>query len=302
MPDSSLSPGQEEALVRLGAVTISQESGGPLFAVDQMLQKWVIAGDGAAEQDGEPPSLTLPDDFSAGLAEEVGDLADVIKELRRPMTPGAVRWKVQAALGAKANPHSALIVPYIDARLVGERLNTVCPGAWDEEFQPVDWGGGRGAMLCLLTVCGVTRRDVGLGSYDAKGLVSDAFKRAAVKFGIGVFLYAQPKVQFKGESGLIRWQDIKDKDGKPAKRAWLTERGEAWLPLLYTRWLHEHGMRAFGAPLDHGDSIAAMGDFESIDEETLSSEGVEEGEPAPPSEERKGVDEMAKNVVGGKEK
>jgi hypothetical protein len=310
---ASLTPAQNETLVTLGAVTVETPDSGQILAVDQQLQKWRINGEGHPEKDGEAPSLGLPDDFEPGFAESSADLTDVIVELKRPMTPAAVKWKVQTALGSPADPWGALIVPYIDQRLATGRLNTVIPGDWYEGvpgpdgrpdptvpgFELVDWGYG-GTMLCRLTVCGRTHIDVGNGGSDGKAMVSDSLKRAAVKFGIGAFLYAIPKVTFK--KAQMRWTDGKDKKDRPIKRPWLTEEGEAWLPLLYTRWLHEHGMQAFGAPLDHGDTVGAGGDVEALDPEAVAEEGVEAEEDKEPTEEQKQRGELGAAVVkkGGK--
>lgn len=311
---ASLTPAQNETLVELGAVAVETPDSGPITAVDQQLQAWKIAGDGETHKEGEGPPLGLPDDFDVFSSE--ADLADVTKELRRPMTPAAVRWKVQAALGNPADPYAALIVPYIDQRLVTGRLLTVCPAAWYEgvpdpehpdrpdpripPFELVDWGRG-GAMLCRLTVCRLTHVDVGLGR-DGKAMVSDALKRAAVKFGIGAFLYAVPKVQFKPDSGLITLRVGKDSNGNPIKRPYLTDRGEAWLPLLYTRWLYEHGVQAFGAPLDHGDTVGAGGDVEALDPETVAGEGQEVEEDKEPTEEQKKRAELGATVTKRKGK
>lgn len=55
------------------------------------------------------------------------------------------------------------------------------------EYQDIFYGGVR----CSLTVLGITKQDVGTPSMadQFKGAHSDALKRAAVKFGIGLYLY-----------------------------------------------------------------------------------------------------------------
>jgi hypothetical protein len=53
-------------------------------------------------------------------------------------------------------------------------------------------------MWCDLTIDGITRSDVGEGV--GKALVSDSFKRAGVRFGIGVSLYAIPKMMLDVQS------------------------------------------------------------------------------------------------------
>lgn len=171
--------------------------------------------------------------------------------LRQPFTPAAVKFKVQATW-PKENPDSALIVSYIDARLVVERLNKVCPHLWSDTYSPVD----AKTMWCHLTVDGITRSDVGEG--EKKGLVSDALKRAAVRFGIGVSLYATTKIILKKQDG-----HLKEVTSGGKKSLALTPSGEQRCRDIYTRWLNEHGKQAFGDPLDHGDVDEAVGDHEA---------------------------------------
>lgn len=165
--------------------------------------------------------------------------------LRRPFTPAAVKFKVQATW-----PTGALIVAYIDARLAVERLNKVCPHLWHDAYRPI----GNRQMWCDLTVDGITRADVGEG--EGKGLVSDALKRAAVKFGVGVSLYAIPKMTV--ENNLLKRKQKGDRE-----EVTLTDAGERHVREVYRRWLSDHGAEAFGgAALDHGDVEGAQGDAE----------------------------------------
>jgi hypothetical protein len=172
--------------------------------------------------------------------------------LRRPFTPQAVKFKVQATW-PKDNPEHALIVSYIDARLAIERLNMVCPHLWADEYEPTQTG----LMWCHLTVDGITRRDVGEGV--GKALVSDALKRAAVHFGIGVSLYAIPKTVLKLEESTKLVKRVQTAKGPSLQ---ITPRGEARCRELYAGWLKSAGTAAFGDPLDHGDSDDATGDAE----------------------------------------
>jgi hypothetical protein len=186
-----------------------------------------------------------PEDFP------VESFRDGARFLRRPFTTAAVKFKTQA-MWPKENPTGGLIVSYIDARLVVERLNLVLPHLWFDAYRPV----GNGQMWCDLTVDGITRSDVGEG--QGKGLVSDALKRAAVKFGIGVSLYAIPKMVLDTQSGAL-----KQRQSGSSKTLELTPRGEALLRSMYAQWLDQHGRQAFGDPLDHGDVEDAAGDHEA---------------------------------------
>lgn len=104
----------------------------------------------------------------------------------------------------------ALVAFYIDARNVMDRLDQVFgPGRWSDEYQiALD----KNIVICTLSCCvydqateeshWVKKSDVGVlnmasaskGNDDAidrsfKGVFSDALKRAAVKWGIGRYLY-----------------------------------------------------------------------------------------------------------------
>lgn len=301
MPDQfSISPEQSKTIDAMHAVVVEQAEDGTALVVAPDLAEWYVLGNGDREQHAQAKDLTVD-----------GAELDQAKTLRRPMTPAAVRWKVQTALGKKAQPSGALIVPYIDARIVADRLDTAAPGEWFEgvpgpdgkrdlsvrPFEPVDWGGGRGAMLCRLTVGDVTHEDVGTGD-GPKELRSDAFKRAAVMHGVGRFLYAITKVKLPFNSPFLYWTDAKDRQNSPIKKPWLKDEAEAELARIYLRWLWEHGVKAFGVPLDHGDSMAAVGDFEG-DQAELEAPG--ETDPnAPPTEEQKARRKMRAGLADEK--
>jgi hypothetical protein len=89
-----------------------------------------------------------------------------------------------------------LAIAYIDARAVEDRLDEVVGvGRWYDRYQFLP----DGAVVCRLTLfvvdTWVTKVDVGAPSEQPdegdrrKAAVSDALKRAAVKFGIGRYLY-----------------------------------------------------------------------------------------------------------------
>jgi hypothetical protein len=207
----------------------------------------------------EHPAPTLPET-------PVDCYRDAAPLLRRPFTAAAVKFKVQATWGPDGQPPStALIVAYIDARLVIERLNLVCPHLWSDAYEPTK----QGLMWCHLTVDGITRRDVGEGK--GKGLVSDALKRAAVHFGVGVSLYAIPKIVLKAAD-----KHVALKGGKLA----LIPAGEERCRAIYEMWLDTRGKQAFGEPLDHGDVDDAAGDGDLADAPAEAAEPVSEAHAA----------------------
>jgi hypothetical protein len=175
----------------------------------------------------------------------VDSFKDAYPFLRRPFTPAAVRFKVQATWKG-----GALIVAYIDARLAAGRLNHVIPHKWASSFEYDP----KGDLICHLTVDGITRSDIGEG-YKGKGLWSDALKRAAVHFGVGESLYVLPKMTLN-EGQLLKAKEVKGKTTYI-----LTPMGVTHCREVYEHWLESTGKQAFGEPLDHGDVL-----YEEVDE------------------------------------
>lgn len=172
---------------------------------------------------------------------------DAAPHTRRPFTPEAVKFKVQSDLGGKG----ALIVAYIDARLVVERLNLLVPHLWWDEYTALDGN----TLRCDLTVDGLTRRDVGQG--PGKTGYSDALKRAAVKFGVGVSLYSIPQSMLWLEQ---HGKFIAQRKQGQKQVTTITDEGDRALRKKYEAWLHAHGRQAFGDELDHGDVGVSVGD------------------------------------------
>jgi hypothetical protein len=113
---------------------------------------------------------------------------DLVK-LHAPFAPEKISWRVGPTSGDKTK---GIALAYIDARDVQDRLDEVCGiGGWQCRYVP---------MHDKKTVCeiGVRVGDEwiwkadGAGDTDMeaeKGALSDAFKRAAVRWGIGRYLY-----------------------------------------------------------------------------------------------------------------
>jgi hypothetical protein len=179
---------------------------------------------------------------------------ETLRELRRPFTPSAVRWKLQSV---HRDQRGGIVVAYLDARLVIERLNTVVGLDWRDEYDEFI-----GATRCRLTVktCDdpyrtVTREDVGIGN-DPKSRISDALKRAGVKFGIGVSIYALAQVNMRC-GGARNQLGLRKAGGKDVPD--LTLENREWLAETYERWLDTPRGQQFGEPLEHGDELGAQG-------------------------------------------
>ncbi len=127
--------------------------------------------------------------------EESTQIKQGIQEhLAKPFDAGEVKFKPGAVSGNRA-----MAMAYITSRAVQDRLDEVVGvECWQDEYSPLP----DGSMLCKLSVRildeWVTKMDVGSPSEQpdegdrVKAAVSDALKRAAVKFGIGRYLYRFP--------------------------------------------------------------------------------------------------------------
>src|SRR5208282_3648153 len=113
------------------------------------------------------------------------------KALAAPFPATAVHFKPAAV-----NGNRALAIAYLDARAIQERLDTVVGiDGWQDQYTCLP----NGSVTCTLRVKlgseWVTKVDVGSPSAQndegdrLKAAFSDALKRAAVKFGIGRYLY-----------------------------------------------------------------------------------------------------------------
>lgn len=120
---------------------------------------------------------------------------EIQQRLAEPFPADAISWKPQTIKGDKA-----MAVAYIDARDVQDRLDTVLGTAsWQDEYEVLN----DGSVICRLRLKlgeeWITKTDVGSpseqpdGGDRLKAAFSDALKRAAVKFGVGRFLYSFPR-------------------------------------------------------------------------------------------------------------
>lgn len=119
---------------------------------------------------------------------------EIAAALAAPFDPKEVKFKPQMVKNNRC-----LAMAYIDARLVQDRLDDVLGvDGWQDLYDLVP----DGSVVCRLRVRfgekWVTKTDVGSTSEqpDAgdrlKAAFSDALKRAAVKYGIGRYLYRLP--------------------------------------------------------------------------------------------------------------
>jgi hypothetical protein len=201
-------------------------------------------------------------------------LEAALPDLRRPFSPAAVKWKVQTQT-PKESPKNGLIVGYVDARLVAERLNLVCGGEWSDAYALYGDRLDAGFIICHLTIDGVTRSDVGQGS--GKAGYSDALKRAAVKFGVGVSLYAMKQIWLT--TGGSNGRPALERDGKYLR---IPNDADAWLRGAYAKWIEKGAGKVFGKPLSHGDEEGSVG---ALMDEPVQASGPDDTELAALREE-----------------
>ena len=116
----------------------------------------------------------------------------IFARLAAPFPPEDVKFRPGATNGDKA-----LALAYIDARAVMDRLDQVMGAAnWQDSYR----AGAAGGVLCRLELRidgeWIAKED-GADNSDieaVKGGISDALRRAGVKWGIGRYLYNLPNI------------------------------------------------------------------------------------------------------------
>ncbi len=127
-------------------------------------------------------------------SETIGDVRTITDALSAPFNIKEVKFKPQSVKGNRA-----LALAYIDCRVIQDRLDAVLGVEnWQDEYELLT----DGSVLCKLQLKigerWITKMDVGSpsdqpdGGDRLKAAFSDALKRAAVKFGIGRYLYRLP--------------------------------------------------------------------------------------------------------------
>ena len=121
-------------------------------------------------------------------------IEETYEALKHPFPANVIHWRVGSTNRDKTK---GIALAYIDARDVMKRLDDVVGFTnWQDEY--VETRTGR--LICRL---GLNLSDEWIWKSDGagdtsvegeKGAISDAFKRAAVKFGVGRYLYYLPNV------------------------------------------------------------------------------------------------------------
>src|SRR5438067_6611248 len=140
------------------------------------------------------------------------DVESLTQQLLAPFGSNEVKFKPAVVTGNRA-----LALPYVDARVIQDRLDEVLGVAgWQDEYECLP----DGSVVCRLRLRlgseWITKMDVGGPSEQPdegdrrKAAFSDALKRAAVKFGVGRYLYRLQPIW-------VDWDPQKKKIVKPPK-------------------------------------------------------------------------------------
>lgn len=194
------------------------------------------------------------------------------EQLAAPFDPAELRWKPGSKSGDRSR---AMIMPYVTGRAIMDRLDLVFgPAGWSDSYERID---GK-AWRCRITAT-IDGRDVfkeGLSDepqFEAiKGGASGALKRAAVKWGIGRYLYRLPAVWVDIKNGYARGNAVDIRDGRehlghcvpPALPDWARPAGHSTPAPVTTTPAHDLSWER-----DKGAFFAALNDL------GLSAEGLQ---------------------------
>lgn len=145
---------------------------------------------------------------------------EISEKLKAPFPASAISWRAGATNKNKTpdkKPTKCIALAYIDARDVMNRLDEILGLDWQCKYSHAN-----GKTICDIGIfiddgnCSdwIWRAN-GAGDSDVeaeKGAISDAFKRAAVMFGVGRYLYDLPNVWVECDE----WGHIKNPPSLPA--------------------------------------------------------------------------------------
>jgi hypothetical protein len=122
----------------------------------------------------------------------MSEFAELFAKLAEPFPEEDIEWRAGATNREKTQ---AMALPYITARSVMDRLDEVVgPQDWKDIYTPGPDGGVACGLSLRLNGEWITKWDAAENTNfeGVKGGISDALKRAAVKWGIGRYLYEVP--------------------------------------------------------------------------------------------------------------
>lgn len=120
----------------------------------------------------------------------------IFEKLGAPFSEDELEWRAQHVFeGRDGEPPRALVVPYVQSRAIMNRLDSVLGwDRWENVVQELPGGGIiQGIKIWLSDTHSVTKFDGAdrTNFEPTKGGISSAFKRSAVLFNIGRYLYSE---------------------------------------------------------------------------------------------------------------
>ncbi len=231
---------------------------------------------------------------------------DLLRQLAEPLPVDAVSWRIGPTSTKDPNKPVGKALAYIDSRDVQDRLDAVMGADWQDRYEAMpdgtyccsigikidgEWrwrSDGAGMIATGDAADPKTPKDADAKEMAQKGSYSDAFKRAAVKWGIGRYLYALD----------APWVAIE----KRGNSFVLPEKSEAYL----RKWLaHRLGM---GAPLPQPSPEGAPAKETSAPKGPSKPAANEKAASVPAASPKKGVivqpagDPTAKTLWDGLER
>ena len=191
------------------------------------------------------------------------DVKSLTAALAAPFELKEVKFKPQSVKGNRA-----LALAYIDARVIEDRLDEVVGvEGWQDEYETL----ADSSVVCRLKLKlgehWVTKMDVGSPSEQPdsgdrmKAAFSDALKRAAVKFGIGRYLYrfARPVGGLRPGEASVQPEPATPRVSPCRRRKWRNSRRKPAKSALPANGQELHRrLRDFDAKLS-GQKLCAVG-------------------------------------------
>ncbi len=228
----------------------------------------------------------MPNPTSSNVNPPARTHAEAATLFRRPFAPGAIGFRPMTKVPYRGQPYAgAQVAAFVGAQSIIQRLNTVVPGRWRQQFQPVaselvPSSTRRLYLACRLIVTLPEQADgpdveaiyEDIGEMDAgslaglKALYSDARKRAAVAAGIGAYLYTSLEAVVLPIGPNVRQVQAIRRQGKSDLLV-LSAETEQWLRHGYqTRMSTEAVRRDLGEIVAHGEPETGIGQGEVADQ------------------------------------
>lgn len=157
--------------------------------------------------------------------------------LKRPFKESEIEWRIGRSGMTGSGKPWAMCLAYVTSRAIMDRLDDVCgPVNWKDEYEPMEIAGADGEVVsgikCSLSIMSsdgwITKQDgaqcTNIESF--KGGLSDSLKRAAVKWGIGRYLYNL-------EEG---WAQISEGRTEGAQKVKIDGKWFYWKPPVLPTW------------------------------------------------------------------